>query len=79
MMCRICGAEKKVKFYPSKRQALCPLCAEDTPSKVSRETFDTKYWGQEANSVPDAIRREFYSDYLASNCDVEQYMADTIS
>lgn len=79
MMCRICGTEKKVKFYPSKRQALCQYCAEDTPPKVGRESFEAKYWGAEVSNVPDAIRREFYSDYLASSCNVEQYMADTIS
>jgi len=79
MYCRICGSEKDVKFYPAKRQSLCKWCAADTPSKLSRDEFEKRYWGAEVDTVPTFFRREFYSDYLASDCDMEKYIDQTTS
>lgn len=77
MYCRICGTENNTKFYPSKRQTLCSCCAEDTPRKAGRESFDRQYWGAKFEDVPNGIRREFYSDYLASNLTLSQYKEST--
>jgi hypothetical protein len=67
MYCRICGDENGTKYYTTKRQTLCRSCAKDTPAKVGREVFDRIYWdGCTENDPPEGVRREFYSDYLAS-------------
>jgi len=73
MYCRICGDTANVKYYPGKRQALCPHCSKDTPRKVSRENFDRQYWSGDSDA-PEGIRREFYADYLASSDTVQQYI-----
>ena len=79
MYCRICGDEDRVKFYPAKRQSLCPHCAKDTPANVGREAFDAKYWAT-GDDVPQAIRRDFYEDYLASrHSSVAKYLEATTS
>ena len=79
MYCRICGDESNIKYYVSKRQSLCPSCAKDTPAKVGRESFDRKYWAKD-DDCPEAIRREFYADYLASSHgSIESYIEATTS
>lgn len=78
MYCRICGEENNVKYYATKRQALCRHCAKDTPAKVSRAAFDRKYWAGD-DDCPESIRREFYADYLASrHGSIESYMEATV-
>ena len=77
MYCRICGTESNTKFYPGKRQTLCQGCAEGTPRKASRESFDRQYWGAKFEEVSNGIRREFYSDYLTSMCTVGEYKDST--
>ncbi len=79
MYCRVCGDSRNVRFYSSKRQALCAACAKETPAKVGREAFDRQYWGGEAGTVPEAIKREFYSDYVASTHDLPDYIEHTAS
>lgn len=78
MYCRICGDEN-AKYYSTKRQSLCRSCAKDTPAKVGREAFDRAFWqGCTENDPPEGIRREFYSDYLASrHASVSEYSAAT--
>jgi hypothetical protein len=66
MYCRICGDEKDVRYYATRRQSLCRSCAKDTPRKVGRESFDRVYWAGDEH-CPESVRREFYLDYLASN------------
>lgn len=78
MYCRICGDETNVKFYPSKRQALCPHCAKDTPAKIGREQFDKRYWS-DSDDVNESIKREFYADYLASEHAYDEYVKATVS
>ena len=79
MYCRICGDENDTRYYSTKRQTLCQSCAKDTPAKVSRETFDREYWSGD-DDVNDAIKREFYADYLASgHSSVKSYSAATTS
>ncbi|HUU93201.1 MAG TPA: hypothetical protein VM238_18560 [Phycisphaerae bacterium] len=73
MACRICGDERNVQYYPSKRQALCRSCALDTPRKVARGVFDRLYW-RGAGDVAPSIKAEFYSDYLSSNLALGPYI-----
>ena len=80
MYCRICGSEENVRYYATKRQALCPYCSKDTPPKVNREAFDKKYWAGDNTPPPDSIKREFYADYLAScHGSIESYIEATTS
>lgn len=82
MYCRICGDEENVKYYPAKRQTLCTFCAKDTPRKVSRETFDKRYWvSDDPNEAPppESIKLEFYADYLASGDTLDEYIEATTS
>jgi hypothetical protein len=74
--CRICGADG-AKYQPRKRQALCAWCYGSTPNKLSRAEFDRRYWGSEWEGTPESIRREFYSDYLASSCTFTAYVKHT--
>ena len=82
--CRICGSEHDVAYRAAQRQSLCQSCWLDTPRKVSRESFDASYWKMEDGSdgradVPMSTRNEFYSDYLASNDTLADYIAHTTS
>ncbi len=79
MYCRICGDESGVKYYPAKRQSLCPFCAKDTPRKVGRDAFDKAYWAGDDEPPPEGIKREFYSDYLASSYTLAEYIENTTS
>jgi ribosome-binding protein aMBF1 (putative translation factor) len=66
MYCRICGDETSTAFRARSGMILCPSCHEDTPAKVSRTEFELDYWEGQAETVPTAIRREFWEDYRAS-------------
>ena len=75
--CAICGDESGVKYYPGKYNALCPSCAVDTPDKIHRDNFNVAYWGKGWEDVPQSTRREFYDDYLASTCTLDEYIKQT--
>lgn len=77
MYCRICGDETAT-YRPSKRQTLCDSCSKDTPVKVSRSSFDAQYWHNDT-SVLESTKREFYEDYLASECTLPEYIKATTS
>jgi hypothetical protein len=78
MHCRICGTEKNVRMMPSKgHQAMCPDCSKETPKKASRENFLRAYFGPKWEDVPQGIRGEFFSDYLASTHTVPEYIEAT--
>jgi hypothetical protein len=82
--CRICGDEKNVRYRPAQGQSLCNSCWQDTPAKVSRESFERAYWKRDDGSdgredVPESTRREFYADYLASTNTLKDYLASTTS
>jgi hypothetical protein len=90
MQCRICGAEGyegaivgqiiKVKLHLDKGcQALCDLCAEQTPEKIGKHRFDLAYWGENYQDVPTSIRKEFYDDYRTSTHSFEEYVIATKS
>lgn len=78
MACRICGSEENVRYVFEAKQFLCKSCAADTPKKISRSEFDNVYWNGD-KTVPEAIRREFYSDYLSSSNTLEEYIRTTSS
>lgn len=75
MYCQICGDENS-QYYPAKRQSLCKYCAEDTPKKAGKMSFDKFYWDK-PGEVPKAIKRDFYEDYLRSTCTLNQYKEQT--
>ena len=75
--CRICGDETGVEYYPTKHNSLCPSCAAGIPDKVSRESFDVAYWGKDRKDVPQPIRGDFYDDYRASTCTLDEYIIQT--
>lgn len=78
MYCQVCGDTYDIAYYPRKRQSLCATCAADTPNKISRAAFDRAYWSDEAaGDPPEAIRREFYEDYLRSNLGFRAYVNHT--
>ena len=77
MTCKICGTVYEVKPRKGPRMTLCDQCAKGTPRKASRERFDAVYWGRERRSVPESIKREFYSDYKTSVCTLQQYVDQT--
>ena len=74
--CRICGAESAC-YRPAARNILCADCAKDTPAKVTLSEFSEKYFSGE--NPPLATVREFYADYLASTCTLEEYIRQTTS
>ena len=74
--CAVCAAPGR--WRPASRIALCDSCADETPAKISRGEFDPLYWGSAFGDVPEGTRREFYSDYLTSACDFEEYLDHTI-
>ncbi len=78
MYCRICGDENGVKYYPSKKNVLCPACAKDTPRKASFDRFNKVYFRSDHNCPP-AIRKEFYDDYKASTHNLREYVKATVS
>jgi len=78
MYCQVCGDERTAQYRASKRQTLCNSCSADTPRKVGRAAFEARYWGAEVESVPHQTRRDFYEDYLRSECTLAQYCAVTI-
>lgn len=78
MQCRICGSEESVKLHLDKGfQALCDLCAEETPEKIGKHRFDVAYWGEDYQDVPLDIRKEFYDDYRTSIHTFEEYVIAT--
>ena len=76
MSCRVCG-HSVAEFRPRSGLVLCQACHADTPAKVGRQEFDRRYWGADLLQVPEATRREFYSDYLHSACTLDRYIAET--
>lgn len=72
MRCKICG--NPGEWQDPQRQSLCAPCLKDTPPKVGQAAFDRLYWGQGVEGVPMEVRKQFYSDYLASTLDVEGYV-----
>ena len=76
MICRICGHTEGIKYYTAKRQALCNYCATGTPQKVSRASFDNYYW-EKPHEVPEGVKRDFYDDYITSQCNLKQYKEQT--
>ena len=76
--CRICGlTDKVVSYYRNKRLTMCDGCAIETPDKLSRNTFDYRYWGKGYQDVPDGIRAEFYSDYVHGVLAFDEYIRTT--
>ncbi len=71
--CRVCGSEHQAKFRPGKLQTLCEYCNADTPRKVGRSSFESRFWGADVQTVPAMTRRDFYEDYLRSECTLAQY------
>ncbi len=68
MHCKICGTENQtVRYRNAQRQTLCSFCVKGMPAKMDREAFDNLYWNGRPQDEPEAIRREFYEDYLASH------------
>jgi len=76
--CRVCGDDRDVRWYATKRQFLCRGCAATTPRKVSRSAFDRLYWDN-PETIPDHVKREFYSDYLTTALTVREYRERTTS
>lgn len=77
MYCRVCGSENDIAFRFRSRLSLCDYCHKTTPAKVTREKFDEVYWKGQASTVPENIKKEFYSDYKMSTCDLKKYIKDT--
>lgn len=87
MYCKICGSREEdkpkwfdgkwVEYYPTKHNSLCRPCASETPDKMGREEFVSKYFAGEA--PPPSIVKEFYEDYRASIGTFEEYVASTVS
>lgn len=81
MSCQVCG-DPNSKYYGTKRQSLCPACSKRTPAKVSRTVFDKRYWvSDDPNEEPpnEAIKHDFYEDYLRSDLTLAQYIEHTQS
>lgn len=66
MACQICGYDVNVEYRKRSGFFLCKGCHHDTPRKVDRETFERIYWEGHADTVPQGIRDEFWSDYRMS-------------
>jgi hypothetical protein len=77
-MCRICG-DPNGHLRIGNRGVLCDSCCDDTPRKVSREVFYREYFGADAATTPEAIKREFYDDYRSSTHTLADYIAATTS
>jgi hypothetical protein len=76
MSCNICGTTDS-RYRRGSLQTLCDHCSRDTPNKASRLVFERCYWGAGLDSVPRSVRREFYADYLASTCTLQEYRQST--
>jgi hypothetical protein len=78
-MCRVCGAgpERGTQFSSKHGMALCILCEQDTPIKVTMDEFNRLYWGAGFENVPLSTRREFFSDYMTSTLTLKQYIMST--
>lgn len=64
-ICAVCGAPRDGRL----------VCCAVAPY-LSFEDFMEQYWGKE--DVPQAIAKEFYEDYLLSDClSLEDYIKDT--
>ena len=79
MYCRICGSEEDARYYEHARRTLCRYCAEDTPKKVDRETFEKTYWGEQLPEVDRNTRQNFWEDYLSSRDTLKKYIEHTTS
>jgi hypothetical protein len=77
-MCRICG-DPNGHLRIGNRGVLCDSCCADTPRKVSREVFYREYFGADAATTSEAIKREFYDDYRSSTHTLADYIAATTS
>ena len=78
MQCRVCGTEEgNVDYRAKKRQSLCDACNRETPNKIGRDEFSRRYWGAGYETVPPGTLREFYSDYLASMHNFNDYRRAT--
>lgn len=75
MTCKICG-DAAVYNYDLK-QIICSACADGVAPKISRDEFDSRYWGDGDSAVPNATKREFYDDYLASKLNFDEYLKQT--
>jgi len=81
MSCQVCG-DPDSTYYSTKRQSLCRCCSKGTPAKVSRSVFDKRYWVSDDpdEALPcEAIKRDFYEDYLRSEYTLAGYIEQTIS
>ena len=76
MYCKICGTHRTVEYRRGPRMNLCDHCAIDTPKKASYANFNKRYWDT-PEIVSQSIKLEFYSDYKASRCTVDQYIEQT--
>lgn len=75
-LCRVCGSDK-AKYSILRLQYICDKCKKTTPKKVGRESFDRYYWDGKQDQVPASTRRDFYEDYLTSDCTLEAYKKAT--
>ena len=75
MYCKICGVgENNVQFYLNKGcQHLCTECAQETPKKVSKESFCKAFFNATPDNVKRSILNEFYEDYVSSTCNLKEY------
>jgi len=76
MYCNVCGSEENIYYYFNRHQYLCPGCCKATPIKITRTRFDELYWKNDPN-VPACTKKEFYSDYLTSDNNFEDYLKST--
>lgn len=76
MYCKVCGSEESnVELYLSKGcQHLCTHCAQETPKKVSKESFCKAFFNVEPEGIKRSILNEFYSDYVSSTCTLKEYI-----
>ena len=77
MQCAICGENTLAFYRQTKLQTLCRKCDKETPSKVAKSIFLQEYFGDELPNVPKSAQKEFYADYLASVCNVQEYIEQT--
>jgi hypothetical protein len=77
-MCRVCGDENGARYRARSRMVLCDSCHQDTPAKVARDEFERLFWDGLADTIPLAVRNEFWDDYRASSyCSVADHKAAT--
>lgn len=80
MYCKVCGTHENLSFHQPSGLTLCRYCAAEMPAepKLSRSEFYAQYFGDD-HGCPDAIKREFYSDYQTSTLTFAQYVERTTS